>query len=274
MKRKMLLPGLTVNLTALLCSMVFIIPLTVVFLNAFKTRAESNTMTLRLPTVWMIENFFVVIERGKLATSFLNSLLYAGSGAILIALVVSLAAFVLSRNHSRLNRFLYYFVILGIAMPMSYISLMKIMQITQLLNTRVGLILIYAAVNIPISLFIMYGFVRNISVEIDEAAIIDGCNAFALYAKVILPLLSPVIVTICILNFMAIWNDFTMPLYYLNHSSRWPMTLAVYNFFGMFENQWNYVSANIILTIAPVLLVFILGQKYIVDGISAGAVKG
>ena len=263
-----------VNLAALLCSAIFIIPLVVVFLNAFKTRAESNTMTLRLPTVWMVENFAVVIERGKLGISFLNSLLYASSGAILIVLVVSAAAFVLSRNHSKLNRFLYYFMVLGIAMPMSYISLMRIMQVTQLVNTRIGLILIYVAINIPISLFIMYSFVKHISVEIDEAAIIDGCNAFALFTRIILPLLSPVIVTICILNFMAIWNDFTMPLYYLNQSSRWPMTLAVYNFFGMFENQWNYVSANIILTIAPVLLIFILGQRYIVDGISAGAVKG
>lgn len=80
--------------------------------------------------------------------------------------------------------------------------------------------------------------------------------------------------TLFVLNFMAVWNDFTMPLYYLNNSRKWPMTLAVYNFFGAYENSWNLVSADIVLTLLPVLLIFILGQKYIVGGVSAGAVKG
>ena len=90
----------------------------------------------------------------------------------------------------------------------------------------------------------------------------------------IVHLLKPALVTIFVLNFMGVWNDFTMPLYYLNNSQKWPMTLAVYNFFGMYERQYNLVCADIVLTMCPVLLIFILGQKYIVGGISTGAVKG
>ena len=151
--------------------------------------------------------------------------------------------------------------------------LMKVMKLTHLINTRMGMILIYAAINIPISLFIIYGFVGNIPVEIDEAAIIDGCDAKNLLVRIGFPLLVPVMVTIFVLNFMGIWNDFTIPLYYLNNSEKWPMTLAVYNFFGIFENQWNLVCADITLTILPVLILFVLAQKYIVCGVSAAAVK-
>ena len=265
--------SILLNLTTAIISLIFLTPLLVVWLNSFKNKAESNTMTLRLPTEWVFENFSIVMERGKLVTSFLNSLLYAGVGAILIVFLVCAAGFVLARNKSRLNRFLYYFMILGIAMPINNVTLMKVMKTTQLINTRLGVILIYTALNIPISLFIVYGFIGNLPVEVDEAAIIDGCDAKNLLLRIGFPLLSPVMVTVFVLNFMGIWNDFTMPLYYLNNSEKWPMTLAVYNFFGMFENQWNLVCADITLTMLPVLILFVVAQKYIVGGVSAGAVK-
>jgi len=106
-----------------------------------------------------------------------------------------------------------------------------------------------------------------------EAAIIDGCNPSSLYFRIIFPLLKPIIATLFVLNFMSTWNDFTMSIYFLNESSKWPMTLAVYNFFGQFSTQWNLVCADIVLTCIPVLIVFILGQKYIVAGMTSGSVK-
>ena len=109
---------------------------------------------------------------------------------------------------------------------------------------------------------------------LDEAAIIDGCGPIRLFYSVILPLLAPVIVTAAVLNFVGIWNDFLLPLYYLNNSGYWPMTLAVYNFFGQFQQDWNLVSADIVLTVLPVLLIYLLGQRFIVSGLTAGAVKG
>lgn len=273
MRQKKKIQKVLLNLITGMVSLVFLLPLLVVWLNSFKNKAESNTMTLKLPTTWVFENFQVVIERGKLVQSFFNSMLYAMSGAVLIVFLVAAAGFVLARNKSRLNRFLYYFMLLGIAMPVNNVTLMKVMKATHLVNTRLGMILIYTAMNIPISLFIIYGFIGNLPVEVDEAAIIDGCDAKNLFLRIGLPLLSPVMVTIFVLNFMGIWNDFTMPLYYLNSSEKWPMTLAVYNFFGMFENQWNLVCADITLTMLPVLILFVAAQKYIVGGVAAGAVK-
>lgn len=262
------------NLVAVCISLVVIIPLVVLFLNSFKTSAEANKMTLSLPTEWVFENYTTVIEQGKLFSSFLNGFLYASCSVIIIVIVVSAAAFVISRNAKGINKFLYYFIISGIAMPINNVALMKVMQGLNLVNTRIGIILLYAAINIPLSLFLAYGFVGTIPREIDEAAIIDGCKPWQLFIKIIAPLLKPIISTLFVLDFMAVWNDFTMPLYYLNNSNKWPMTLAVYNFFGAFENSWNLVAADIILTLVPVLVVFVLGQKYIVGGVSAGSVKG
>lgn len=262
------------NAVAVMISLLVIIPLLVLFLNSFKTSGEANRMTLSLPKEWMFENYGKVIEQGKLLSSFLNGLLYSVFSVLIIVILVSAAAFVISRNQKGINRFLYYFIISGIAMPINNVALMKVMQALHLVNTRLGIILLYAAINIPLSLFLAYGFIGTIPREIDEAAVIDGCKPGQLFLRVIAPLLKPIVSTLFVLDFMAVWNDFTMPLYYLNNSRKWPMTLAVYNFFGAFEYSWNLVAADIILTLAPVLVVFIIGQKYIVGGVSAGSVKG
>lgn len=262
------------NVVAIFISLIVIIPLVVLFLNSFKTSAEANKMTLSLPTEWVFENYAMVIEQGKLISSFFNGLLYATCSVVVIVILVSAAAFVISRNQKGINKFLYYFIISGIAMPINNVALMKVMQGFHLVNTRIGIILLYAAINIPLSLFLAYGFISTIPREIDEAAVLDGCTPIQMFVKVIAPLLKPIISTLFVLNFMAVWNDFTMPLYYLNNSKKWPMTLAVYNFFGAFENSWNLVAADIMLTLLPVLVVFIIGQKYIVGGVSAGSVKG
>ncbi len=262
------------NVVSLFISLIVLIPLVVLFVNSFKTSAEADRMTLSLPKQWMFENYSTVIEQGKLISSFFNGLLYATGSVVIIVAVVSLAAFVISRNMKGINRALYYFIISGIAMPINNVSLMKVMQAFHLVNTRFGIILLYAAINIPLSLFLAYGFIETIPREIDEAAVIDGCTPWQLFTRIIAPLLKPIVSTLFVLDFMAIWNDFTMPLYYLNNSAKWPMTLAVYNFFGAFQNSWNLVAADIMLTLLPVLVVFILGQKYIVGGVSAGSVKG
>lgn len=262
------------NVITIFISLLVLIPITVLFLNSFKPQGEANNMSLSLPSKWMFENYAIVIEQGKLISSFFNSLIYATCSVLIIVFVVSAAAFVIARNRKGINNFIYYFIISGIAMPINNVALMKVMQTFQLVNTRIGIILIYAAINIPLSLFLAYGFISTIPREIDEAAVIDGSTSVNLFVKIILPLLKPIISTLFVLNFMSVWNDFTMPLYYLNNSRKWPMTLAVYNFFGAYENSWNLVSADIMLTLLPVLLIFVLGQKYIVGGVSAGAVKG
>ena len=268
------LSALIINIFLVMISAVFFIPGLVIFINSFKTKPETRVLNLQLPEKLQFENFIEVIDRGKLIISFMNSSIYAIGSVLIILVLTSAGAYVLARNKTKLNQFFYFFIVLGIAMPVNYIALMKIMQLTSLINTRMGIIILYAALNLPISLFISYGFIGNIPRELDEAAVIDGCSPVALFTRIIFPLLKPVIATLIVLNFMAVWNDFIMPLYYLNSSAKWPMTLAVYNFFGMFQHDWNLVCADIVLTSLPVLLVYFAGQKFIVEGMVTGSVKG
>jgi raffinose/stachyose/melibiose transport system permease protein len=262
------------NLMAIFVCLLVLIPVYVVVVNSLKDSAQARTMNAALPTTLHFENFITVVERGKLAQSFVNSMLYATSATVISTILAAMAAYTLSRNKNPLNRFVYFFFVMGIAMPLNFFTLTKIMQLTHLINTRLGIIILYAATQIPFNVFLMYGFVDAIPQELDEAAIIDGCGPLRLFFSVIFPLLTPVIVTAGVLNFVGIWNDFLLPLYYLNNSTYWPMTLAVYNFFGQFQQDWNLVSADIMLTVMPVLIIYLLGQRFILSGLTSGAVKG
>jgi raffinose/stachyose/melibiose transport system permease protein len=260
--------------TAILASLIMVIPVYLIVINAFKSSAQASSMGIDLPAAVHLENFSTVIDKGKLVTSFLNSMLYASISTALGTFFAAMAAYVLSRNRTPLNRFLYFFLIMGIALPINFFTLTKMMQVTHLINTKPGIIILYAATQIPFAVFLMYGFIDSIPRELDEAAILDGCGAIQLFIQVILPLLTPVLVTVGILSFLGAWNDFLLPLYYLNNSANWPMTLAVYNFFGQYQQNWNLVSADILLTILPVVVVYLAGQRFILSGLTSGAVKG
>ncbi|MBL8092699.1 MAG: carbohydrate ABC transporter permease [Anaerolineales bacterium] len=262
------------HLIAIAACVVTGVPILLVFINALKTRAEASSMSLDLPVDPQWANFLVVIERGKLLTAFGNSVLYA-VGATLIGMTVSaLAAYVLSRNRTRFNNAIYFFLVMGIAMPTNFVTLTRVMQWTQLINTQAGIILLFAATQIPFSVFLIYAFIETLPRELDEAALIDGCSPLRLFFTVIYPLLTPVLVTLGVLNILGIWSEFLLPLYYLNRSTAWPMTLAIYNFFGQYQSDWSLVSADVVLTILPIIVIYLLAQRWILSGMIAGAVKG
>lgn len=274
MKNRRKLQTLGVNALAWVLSLILITPLLLILVNSFKDSVAASDMNLALTANPQWSNYSVVIEKGKLGTTFLNSLIYSVGSVVLCTLVSSMAAYVMSRNARKLHRFLYLFIVLGIAMPINFVTLMKVMQFVRLMNTRIGIVLLYTATQVPFNVFLIHSFVSKIPQEIDEAAIIDGATPLGLFLRVVLPLLKPVLVTVMVLTFLNTWNEFVMPLYFLGNSNKWPMTLAVYNFFGMYFKDWNLVCADIVLTSAPVILVYLLGQKYIVAGMTAGAIKG
>ena len=200
---------------AIFACLTMVIPFYLVVVNSFKSKADASSMSVALPATLHAENFSTVISAGKLVTSFLNSVLYASGSTIIGTLFAAMAAFVLSRNRSRFNRFLYFFIIMGIALPANYFTLTKVMQITTLINTRSGIILLLAAGQIPFGVFLIYGFLDTIPRELDEAAIMDGCGPLQLFFQIILPMLTPVLVTDAVLSFLGAWSNFIMPLYYL-----------------------------------------------------------
>jgi raffinose/stachyose/melibiose transport system permease protein len=247
------------HLLAILICLAMYAPVHLVVVNSLKDRTDARSMS---------------IERAHLEQAFLNSMLYSSGATLLATILAAMAAYVMSRNKTRLNRFLYFFIIMGIAMPINFFTLTKVMQMTHLINTQIGIIILYAATQLPFNTFLIYGFVETLPRELDEAAIVDGAGPLRLFFRLIFPLLTPVLATAALLSFLDVWNNFIFPLYYLNDTSKWPMPLAVYNFFGQFESYWNLVSADIVLTVLPVIAIYLLGQRFIVSGMTAGAVKG
>lgn len=266
---------ITKNLVAWVLSAIMLIPLLLIVFTALKPDNEARrSMSLSLPREWAFENFAIIVEKGKLATGFFNSVLYSVSSTVLVILLASMAAYVFSRRRSRGNQVLYLFIVMGLVLPINYVALMKVMQLLMLNNTQLGIILLYSAIQLPFMVFLIYSYVARIPIELDEAAVIDGCGPIRLYFSIIFPLMRPVLVTAVVLCFLNVWNEFVMPLYFLNSSDKWPMTLSVYNFFGQFQTQWNLIAADVLLTSLPVVVMFIVLQKYIVGGQTVGAVKG
>ena len=263
-----------INMIAWVISIILLTPLVLIFLNSLKTSQAAAEMNLSLPDGIHLENFLTVIEKGELGTAFLNSMTYSVFSVLLCTLTSAMAAFVLSRNRSKANKIIYFIIVLGITMPINFIALIKVMQLLDIMNTKVGIILLYASIQTPFNVFLIYSFVGKIPRDIDEAAVIDGCSPLRLFFSIIFPLLKPVLVTVMVLTFLNTWNEYIMPLYFLGDSNNWPMTLAVYSFFGMYFRDWNLICADIFLTSLPVILVYLFGQKYIVSGMTAGAVKG
>ena len=249
------------HVVCILLCLTVVLPFYMVLINSFKNKGEAARMSLSLPTEWVFSNYAEVIKKGNLIQGFANSLIYALVATTLGVTLCAMAAFVMCRNRTKLNTFLYYFVLCGLFFPVNYVTLVRVLTALHLNDTRVGIVLVFTSAMIPFC------------VELDEAAVIDGAGPISLFFKVIMPLLKPTMVTCFILQFMTVWSDFLTPLYLSSKGKLFPMTMAVYQFFGKNKSYWNYIFADIVLTCIPVVIVYMIGQKYIVGGMTSGAVK-
>jgi raffinose/stachyose/melibiose transport system permease protein len=255
-------------------TLVIIAPLLLVVANSVKTTAESDIMTLAPPEKMRWGNFATVFTEGRVLQSFFNSFFVTSIAVALSAVLGAMAAYVLARNRSRMNRFVRKYFMVGLVLPMQFITLIETLKVYRLYNNTFGLILVYVAIFLPMSIMLVYGSVSAIPREMDEAAIMDGYGPLRQFFQVIMPLLTPVVVTVIVTQFMFVWNDFQFPLYLITNTNKWTLLLGVYGFMGKYSTSWNLVSAHILVSSLPVVIIYLLGQKYIISGMVAGAVKG
>ena len=263
-----------VELIMILASLLVLLPILVMILGSFKTSAEVLDFSLSLPKEWMFSNYKLVYEEGDLLRAFLNGILITGISSIVNIVTTSAASFVLVRRESRLSNFLYLFFFMGLIAPMSTITTIRVVQWMGFYGSVTSVILIYAALNTAFSVFLYNGFIKSIPKVLDEVAFLEGAGMFSVFFRIIIPLIVPVNATVAIMVFMSVWNDITIPLYFLTDSSDWTMPLSVYNFYGKFSRDWNLIFADLVLTSLPVFILYLFAQKYIVGGLTAGAVKG
>lgn len=259
---------------ALLVFALYAIPFILILLNSVKNEKESSIMKLSLPQEYAFKNYVTVFEQGNIVQGFFNGMFLSIVVTVLTVLLCSLASFVIQRNQNSFTNFSYKYLLAGMIAPFSFIPAIKLLQLLHMGNNYSGLIMVDLAGQIPFSILIYVGFVKGIPRELDEASIMDGCGPIRLFYQVIFPLLKSVISTNVVLVFTAIWNDFGNVLFLVPKTSMWTMPMSVFSFQGFHTYNYGLVCAFIVLTILPVLIIYIAGQKYIVAGMTAGAVKG
>lgn len=246
--------------------------------TAFKTPEEyAATNVMEMPNSWLyFDNFIEAWGKANMATAFTNSaiiLVFVLFGSIMIG---SMLAYVLSRfkffgNGLIRNLFLFASLLPGIAMQ---VSVYQIMHSFNMINSLSGYIILMCGTDV-ISIYIFIQFFENIPDTLDEAAIMDGCTYFGVFFKILFPLLRPAIITVMILKGVGTYNEYYMAnLYLQDKNTLVTVATSLYKFTGPLGNQYNYICAGVIITMIPALVIFVLSQKQIYNGLTQGAVKG
>lgn len=258
-------------------SALFLVPFAFIILMAAKDQQEAALLQFTWPTVshaWA--NFMEVIAARDymLLLAFFNSVLITVLSVGLLVVLAAMVGFVLQRRQSAWNRVADMLILAGLIMPPAVVPTIWVLQEIGLFKTRSGLILIEVAYGLAFSIMLFRAFIATIPKELDEAAVIEGAGPMALFFRVVLPLLKPVVVTNIVVQAVAVFNDFTNPLYYLPGAKNVTVQLTLYNFQSMFDTSYNLLFMNILLITIPPLIMFLFFNRQIVEGMTAGAVKG
>lgn len=255
---------------------IFVFPFLFMFINSLKDRREANLLSMALPKEFLWENYKKVFEANNyiVLTAFKNSFLLTILSVIGLIIVCSMAGYVLQRRKDRTMSVVNFIIMTGLMIPPAILPTIWIMQGLHVYRTLFGMVMVEIALQIPFDVMLYRGFIGTIPVELEEAGYIDGCKRASLFGRIIFPLLKPVTATVVILNAVGIFNDFTNPLYFLPGSKNATVQLTLYNFMGQYSNSYNLLFADVILITIPMLIVFIIFNKRIVDGMVAGSVKG
>ncbi len=261
----------------LIASAIFLIPFAFILVTAAKNKQEAALLRFSWPTaVHAWDNLLQVIQARDymLLLAFFNSIVITVVSVGLLVILAAMVGFVLQRRVSKWNRLVDILVLTGLIMPPAVVPTIWILQEMGLFKTISGMILIEIAYGLSFSILLFHAFIATIPKELDEAAIIEGAGPLSLFFRVILPLLKPVVVTNIVVQSVGIFNDFTNPLYYLPGARNVTVQLTLYNFQSMFNTSYNLLFMNILLITIPPLIMFLFFNRQIVEGMTAGAVKG
>lgn len=258
-------------------AVITLFPIYMGVLNSLKTEGDMMNNILAIPSKLEFGNYSDAFEKTNFLRSLGNTVVVAASGLVGIILFSSMAGYKLSRTPGRLSTFLFNLFVLSMLIPFHsiMISLNRISMKLAVQGTTVGLGLIYIGLGVSMAIFLYHGFVKSVPRDLDEAAVIDGCGEVRLFTTIIFPLLLPITTTVAILNLLWMWNDFLLPLLMLTDADQYTLLLSTNMLFGQYgNNDWSAILSSLVLTMLPVVILYLLLQKYILNGIAEGAVKG
>ena len=268
-----------VGIIAILASIVvFIVPFAFIFLTAVKNPQEASLFEFSLPAQgWYLwENIVTVLQARDwmLVTAFINSTVLTVASVAIMVVFAAMVGYILQRRKSKWNAVINIFVLAGLIVPPAVVPTIWVLQGIGLFKTMPGMILIEATFGLSFCILLFRAFVSTIPRELDEAAVIDGAGPLRLFFQVVMPLLKPVAVTVIVVQSVAVFNDFTGPLYFLPGDANATVQLTLYNFQSQSLSQWNLLFMNILLITIPPLVMYVFFQRQIVAGMTSGAVKG
>ena len=262
------------SLIGTLAAVFYLSPMGILVINSFKSLNEIYLNAMALPHELLWSNYETAIDKLDYVQSFINSFSIAVGAVLSLIVVSSMAAWVLVRYKTKTSTVLFLFFTSAMLIPFQCVMLPLVRFMDQLhLMNRPGLVFMYVGFGGSMSMLLFHGFIKNIPEELEEAAAIDGARPFQIYRNVILPLLKPIAVTVSILNAMWIWNDFLLPSLMINKAGWQTLPLKTYLFFGQYAKRWDLATAGLIMVIIPIIVFYLFCQKYIVKGITDGAIK-
>ncbi|MFG6117893.1 carbohydrate ABC transporter permease [Thalassobacillus sp. B23F22_16] len=264
-----------VTILLIIGSLLVLFPLYLTVTIALKTPQELAGNLLALPEEWRWQNFIDAIELTNFFQAFTNSFIITASVVVLTLLTNSLVAYAIARNmHKRFYKFLFYYFVSAMFIPFPIIMLPIVKQTSSWgMDNLTGLILLYVVYGLAFNVFIYVGYIKSIPKELEEAAIIDGASRWQVFWRVIFPLLTPMNATVGILTTLWAWNDFMLPLVILSDNDLATLPLVQYIFQSQFSTNYNLAFSSYLMALAPMVLVYIFAQKWIISGVMKGSLK-
>ena len=264
-----------VEILAVLLGLVFLVPFYYVLSNSLKSFAEILSNTSALPTTIQFQNFVNAFNQMNYLKVLSNSLIITVISNAVLVIFCSMAAYMLVRTKKKISSIIFMAFVAAMVIPFQsiMIPLVKVAGNLNLLNSIWGIVIMYLGFGSGMTIFLYHGFIKGIPVELEEAAIIDGCSRLGVFWRIVFPLLKPITITVVILNSLWIWNDFLLPSLVLQDPELRTIPLATFFFFGQYTKQWDLALAALVISIIPLLIFFFAMQKHIVKGITSGSIK-
>jgi raffinose/stachyose/melibiose transport system permease protein len=275
--RKKKIQKIIIYIVLLLIAIYTLAPLYFLLVNSFKGNVEIIDSPLTLPKSWSFQYIINAASEIHFFKALGITAFITAASVSLIVIVSSLAAWIMVRNKSKASNLVYLCFAAAMLIPFQAIMypLIQLFEDAGLKNVG-GLVIMYGGFGLSMSAFLYHGFAKGVPRAVEEAALIDGCNIFQIYSKVVMPLLSSITVTVIILNAMWIWNDYLLPFLVIGNTTKKTLVLELYFariLAGQYGNPWELIFPAVLITILPMVAIFLSLQRYIVKGISAGAVK-
>lgn len=265
------------EIAAILLAIIFLSPFYLVLSNSVKGLKDILIDAASWPQVFHWDNYSKVWNAIDFPQAFFSSLQITVLSVIFIVLFSSMAAYQIVRKPTRFNSFVFLLLVSAMIIPFQSLML-QLVRVTSILELRgelYGIVACYLGFGMPLSVFLFHGFIKTVPFELEEAARVDGSNPYGVFFKIVFPLLMPIIVTVIILNTLWIWNDYLLPVLVIGgNKDLTTLPVAVTKFFGQYTKKWDLALAGLVMAITPILLFFLSLQRYIVEGVTTGSIKG